>query len=369
MRKGIIGFVLILITGVACQQSASSRFEVVQLENDQLSDLDKIRIFEENSSLLSGSAYAAMANLYANSGNYESAINTVHEAILLEPMNSFFHTLKSNYAYQLGDISMAYREALTAYQLGSKSLEQSLILARMGVALSEYSIVNNIIDSLVVVYPNDPEVVFMAARKFEKSGQEGQAIDQYQKGIALDPQRLDNYYHLAQLYLNQNNSRSALKMLEPFELPVIEPRLALLKAEAFERQAQVDSAARYFNFLIAEQKDSVIYHRLIDLYRKNDLNNELLAISTLSADSFPLSKFFQQTAAVALNERYRYPEALVYYRRLYELDTLDTLVAAEIPVLQRKIAYLQRKREAERMENTIPIQRAILPTLDSLRKD
>jgi tetratricopeptide (TPR) repeat protein len=281
-------------------------------------------------------------------------------------MNSFYHTLKSNYAYELNDLSTAYREALTAYQLGSKSLQESLILARMGVALSEFSIVDNIIDSLLVVYPNDPEVVFMAARKFEKSGQTGQAIDQYQKGIAIDPEREENYYYLAQLYLELDNARSALKMLDQFELPNLEPRLAALKAAAFKSTGQVDSAANYYSFLVANEKDSLVYQQLIDLYSSNDKRQELTEIATLAADSFPKSKYFVRKAGEVLDNRYKYEDALVYYRRLYKLDTLDTLVAEEISVLQRKIAYLQRKRKVERMENSIPIQRITLPSLDSI---
>lgn len=366
MLRNIIGFTLILSVLFSCQQSASSKYEVVQLSSDRISDVEKIRIFEESANIMSGPAYAAIAKLYANTGDYESALTTIHQAILQEPMNSFYHTLKSNYAYELNDLSAAYREALTAYQLGSKSLEESLILARMGVALSEFSIVDNIIDSLVIVYPNDPEVVFMAARKFEKSGQTGQAIDQYQKGIILDPQRIENYYYLAQLYLALENAKSAIKMLESFELPNLEPRLAIVKAEAFKSSGIIDSAAAYYNFLVAHQRDSLVYMRLIDMYNNSERRQELSEISTLAADSFPQSKFFVENAGKILDNRYKYDEALVYYRRLYELDTLDTLVTQEISLLQRKIAYLQRKRAVERIENSIPIQRATLPSRDSI---
>jgi hypothetical protein len=34
---------------------------------------------------------------------------------------------------------------------------------------------------------------------------------------------------------------------------------------------------------------------------------------------------------------------------LYQLDTLDTLVKEELSYLQRKIAYLQRKRQKQRI--------------------
>ena len=284
-------------------------------------------------------------------------------------MNSFYHTLKANYAYELNEINTAYREALTAYQLGSKSLQQSLMLAKMGVALSEYSIVDNIIDSLVVVYPDNPEVVFMAARKFEKAGQLGKAIDNYQKGITIDPGRIENYYYLAQLYLEQDNERSALKVLENFSLPNIDPGLANLKAGAFRGQGELDSAASYYNFLVAAKKDSVIYQQLIDMFKTGERPRELIDVSRLAADSFPNSKYFLENAGEVLNNRYQYNDAIVYYRQLYKLDTLDSMVASEISILQRKIAYLQRKREVERMEQAIPARGITLPSLDSLRKD
>jgi tetratricopeptide (TPR) repeat protein len=239
----------------------------------------------------------------------------------------------------------------------------------MGVALSEYSIVNEIIDSLVLVYPNDPEVVFMAARKLEKTGEVKKAIEKYREGISLDPGRTDNYYQLAALFLEQDDAGSALEVLRPLATSDADLRLALLKADAFSQTEEIDSAARYYNLLVAGKKDSVIYQRLIDMYREHDRYGDLVAISALSADSFPNSKYFLKNAGLVLDKRYQYNDALVYYRQLYELDTLDSMVAQEISILQRKIAYLQRKREVERMEEAIPAIGITLPSLDSLRKD
>lgn len=367
MLRGILKISLICLAGFSCDTVSSSRFEVVDLENDQISDREKIILFEASTDRLAGPAHAAIAKLYANDGDYRSALGAIHEAIILEPMNSFYHTLKSNYAYETGDISSAYREALTAYQLGSKSLQQSLILAKMGVALSEYSIVDNIIDSLVLVYPNNPEVVYMAARKFEKSGKTGQAIDQYQKGIQLDPDMEDNYFYLARLYLSQGNALSALKTLESKEIPVIEKRSAMLKAEAFQQISEVDSASKYYSFLVQEEKDSLVYNRLITLYDSAARRDALTGTITLAADSFPESRYFLKTAGEHYDKRYKYDEALVYYQRLQKLDTLDTLVAEEISILQRKIAYLQRKRQEETKQlNEFPIRKLTLPALDSI---
>ena len=69
MPGRIINIILIIIALMACDRRPSSRLAVVRLDNDNISDLEKIRLFEEQADNLSGSAYAAIASLYANSGN------------------------------------------------------------------------------------------------------------------------------------------------------------------------------------------------------------------------------------------------------------------------------------------------------------
>jgi predicted Zn-dependent protease len=157
--------------------------------------------------------------------------------------------------------------------------------------------------------------------------------------------------------------------LEKFQPPAIDDRTCLLKAEAFEKATLTDSAASYYHFLVQEKSDSLIYKRLIALYRNNELNQPLLEISRLAADSFPKSPYFVRNAGEVYDSRYQFEEALGYFQQLYALDTLDTMVAEELAILQRKIAYLQRKRRVERFENAIPTKGITLPSLDSLRKD
>lgn len=360
--------VLLTLNVVACYQAPNSTNAVKLPEADRLSDDKKIMLFVESVEKLSGHSYAAVARLNANENNYSSALEAIHEAILEEPMNSYYHSLKANYAYELGDISTAYRESLTAYQLGAKSLDQSLSLAKMGVALSEYSIVNEIIDSLVMIYPNDPQVIYMVARKYEKSGDSTRALLAYRKGIELNADNIENKYYLARLLYFKNYTNEAKEALNDIPVSELNNASMLLLAGIYEDLEVYDTAAILYKQSLTIQKDSLVYESIFRMYKLLGQNDSLISVLKNATVDFPQNKEIMLTTARTLDKEYMYDDALNYYTKLYALDSLDTLVAEELAYLQRKIAYLQRKKDQQiRQEQMIPVQRLTLPRLDSLK--
>jgi tetratricopeptide (TPR) repeat protein len=344
-------FLLMVFTlGVlACNTSPYSKLETHTPEEDNLTSSSKIAIYEESATVSSATSYAALARLYENQQAWSRAMGQIKMAIKEDPMNSYYHSLKANYAYALNDVSTAYREALTAYQLGSQSLQQSLILAKMAVALSEFSIVNNIIDSLAIVYPNDPEVLYMAARKYDKTGNNSLAESYYGKVLKLDSSYQDNILYYADFLFRQKQYNKAKEVLGKIEKREPSINILRLKADLYYNLGELDSAVALYKETVRLNADTITYNRIIDIYIDQGSTDELIQVYREASDDFPEIVKYKLLAARALDKRYRYDDALVYYEEAFEMDTTDTLIAAELSYLQRKMAYLQRKKNAERM--------------------
>lgn len=348
MISRILIFSLAVVFLAGCNYSPHSHDKVWRIDDDGLPDNAKIRLINNKDETLSAVTLFAIARLYENQNEWQKAFDIIQKAIQQDPMNSSFHSKKAAYAYELGYRSIAYREALTAYQLGSQSLQQSLDLARMGVALSEYSIVEDIIDSLLIAFPTDVDVLYMAARKYHHNKRDNLAERYYQEVRAIDPvNELNNYYY-SQWLITHGDLESSKEVISRDSLNANNTQhLQLLLADAYFNLEQYDSAVIYYSPLL-KRKDSTIYNRIITCYAKLDQPDSLLSISMLASTSFPGKKQYHILAARELDKRYRYDEAMEYYQKGYELDTIDTLIAQEIAILQRKIAYLQHIKEEQR---------------------
>ena len=341
-------FIAALTITVSCQNSPHSKWQVHNANDDQLTNKEKIDLFVAGSSNLSPASIAAIAKLYENQGDWNQAMVAIQQAIREEPMNSSYHSLKADYAFELGQKSVAYREALTAYQLGSKSLKQSLDLAKMAVALSEFSIVNNIIDSLLIAYPEDVDVLYMAARKHDKNNNATLASNYYKKVKQLQPENRENTFYYARFLINHGELSEAKLLLDETAGNAAAREVRLLQGEVLFGLEKYDSAAFYYNLALTESADTATFNRILMSYTLANNSNGLITTGQSAVQAYPENKKYLLITARTLDKQYQYEEALPYYLSLYNLYTLDTLVNEELDYLQRKIAYLQRKRQEER---------------------
>jgi tetratricopeptide (TPR) repeat protein len=360
MINDFIRFVSIILLFSACRNSPHSQWPAQMPETDKLSDQEKIDLIIHGASTPSSAGMAATARLYENQKEWAKAMSAIQLAIEEEPMNSSFHSLKANYAYELGQINVAYREALTAYQLGSKSLKQSLDLARMAVALSEFSIVNDIIDSLLVAYPEDPDVLYMAARKHDKNNNQLLAGKYYAKARSIRPENQENAIFYSRFLVNQGNLHLAQMVLRDAIGSNSSKEAYLLQGDIYFGLQKFDTAALYYQQALAISKDTTTYNKVLATYTLLNNYDSIINTAVTAVRVYPGNKKYLLIAARYLDRKFKYDEALPYYLSLYEMDTLDTLVATELAYLQRKIAYLQRKKEeqkklADSLGNVLPV--------------
>ncbi len=347
MPKAIIYYIIIFFTG-GCHQKTNSKWQVMMPEDDRITNAQKIDLIERQSTNLSPTSLAAIAKLYSSLEAWPKAIAAINDAIVQDPMNSSYHNMKARYAYRLGQKSVAYREALTAYQLGSRSLQQSLELAKMAAALSEFNIVGNIIDSLVLIYPDDIDIIYVAARKYDNEGNPLQARKNYHKVFKNRPGDQENILHFTRFLIAQNDLQSAKHVITHDSLSLLNRQLILLLADIHLGLEEYDSAALAYQSALVNGRDSTTYNSTIRAFKLAENLDSVISVAEAAVSTFPANKYYLHTAAKGLDQRYRYDESLVYYLTLYEMDTLDTLVAQEMAYVQRKIAYLQRRKEEQK---------------------
>jgi len=345
---------------MACQQQPTAKWPIVMPEDEGLSDSEKIYLLSERWETLSASGLAAVAELYENQELFTNALVAINEAIMKDPMNSSFHSMKAEYAFKLGNKSVAYRESLTAYQLGSKSLKQSLTLAQMAVALSEFKIVGDIIDSLLFIYPQNPDVLYLAARKYDRDGKNLLAANNYAKVYEVNPANTENNYYYSRFLVDRGEYDVAKQIISLNNSLLENKQSCYLRGDIYSSLEQFDSAAIWYQLALSKSADTTTYNKAIHSYQLAELTDSVISISEAAALSFPENKYYIYTAAVNLDKRFRYEESLNYYMTLYQLDTLDTLVGQELAYLQRKIAYLQRRKEeqkklADSLNKVLPI--------------
>jgi len=348
MIKVLTRYIIIIIFLGGCYDKTSSKWKVIMPEADQLSNENKIAILKIQSAELLPSSLAAIANIYDELEDWPMAMETINDAIELQPMNSSFHTMKARYAFLLDQKSVAYREALTAYQLGAKSLQQSLELAKMAAALAEFSIVGDLIDSLVLIYPNDLDIIYVAARKYDQEGNVELAKKNYQVVMNNRPENLQNLLYYVRLMFAQKDFEKAKIIINNDSLLGTNLQVINLKADIYFALEDYDSAALFYRLVLTQQQDTTAFNAAINAYSLADNIDSTISVAELAVGAYPDNKFYLYEAAFGLDKKYQFDEALVYYLTLHKLDTLDTLVAAELAYLQRKIAYLQRRNEAQK---------------------
>ena len=158
----------------------------------------------------------------------------------------------------------------------------------------------------------------------------------------------DNTFYYAQLLLKQKDPLAAKNIIAESVTDNSSRRLYLLQGDVYSELALFDSAALFYQMALVESSDTSTYSRILNSYQLSGNSVSLISHAKAAVIAFPENRTYLQIIARTLDQRYLYDEALPYYLRLYKLDTLDSLVGAELSYLQRKIAYLQRQRQQER---------------------
>ncbi|RMG76996.1 MAG: tetratricopeptide repeat protein [Bacteroidetes bacterium] len=175
--------------------------------------------------------YAARAAFWWDHEGYDEAIADLEKAISLDSTNV-------EYYHSLADFYMDYYKSRKALQtmekaahLFPKRIPTWLKLAEFQLILKQYENALFSLEHIRTIDPLNPEMFFMFGQVFKEMGKIDQALNAYQSAVEQDPELIDAWINLGQLFAQKEN-KIALKYFDN-ALRVDSNNIAAIKAKAY----------------------------------------------------------------------------------------------------------------------------------------
>ena len=356
-----IVYFLLFVVIIGCDGTPYSSYPMHEAYDDKLSDTEKIQLVEDRiDQITDHTLLYAVAVLYENNQAWEQAFMAIQKAIALSPLNPTYHTQKAIYAFELGNFELAYNETNIARELGFSNYQQDILLARLALTLGDSVASKKLMADVVNKYPQHPTVKYLSAVLSLQQEDTVVAFDLFEQSIKLEPEDEEVVLSFVDLLQEVDSMRYAERML-----------LGLIEAngrddynyelfELFSRADRLDTAVYFLarEFELNPTRDKA--RKLIDAFWSLELYDSVVMYSVVMQDEFNAPRMWQLYQARGLDQLSYYDSAFNIYTRLYENDTTDSIVGAEMAILQRKIRYLQRRREQQRkladsLSRTLPV--------------
>ena len=203
----------------ATNDSALSSFFIDQVPEYYSGQLtaDQARQLLDKSLLLKAEdplAYFYLAQIEADQGNVQLAIDHYKRAIALDPEYADVYFPLGDLYYQINDrqkARVAYRQAIALDpDLETHFFEQG----KIEFADESYAAAIISFDKTVLIRPGNIEATYLLGRSYEETDNLEQALNSYVRTVELDPTHRDALYRAATMYRAQGEYRPALEMLE-----------------------------------------------------------------------------------------------------------------------------------------------------------
>ena len=357
-----LGFFIVWLLVHSCHNSPYSDFPIALKEDDQLSTIEKIGLVEGRVDDLSDdNMMAAVAILYANNKSWRSAYAAIQEAIKLSPLKASYHTKKARYAYELELFAIAYEEARIADELGFRNYQQDILLARLAVAVGDTVSANRLVQGVVDKYANNAMVKYLSAVLELQNGDTVKAIPLFEASLEQDGEDEEVLAALMNLMIKLDSISYAQRLLTRINSITGNPEAYYENTGyVYLQLGETDSAIQLYKHAYSEIGDEASLKTLIDIYWNIPEYDSVLVYARNAELDLSSPQYGLLNQARALNKILAYDSSLMVYSRLFAMDTTDSIVGTEMDILQRKIAYLQRKRQREKqladsLSKTMPV--------------
>ena len=335
---------------ISCGTRPYSEYPIALIDDDKLTTFEKIDLVESGIQDLSDDKMmAAVAVLYESNRNWQSAYFSIQEAIKLAPLNPSYHTKKAWYAYELEDYETAYEEANIADELGFENYQQDILFARLALTLGESIEASKLMQNVASKYPNNATVKYLSAILSLQKGDTVGAIGLFEASLEQDPKDEEITLDFMNLMIEVDSLQYAQRLMSSIMAISGSPSdYYIMNARLLETMGETDSALHIYKTAYTSSTDTTALISLVTIYWDLAEYDSTLKYAQRSENELGSPRFGLLTSARTLDKLVYYDSSLVIYTQLYELDTTDSLVGAEMAILRRKIAYLQNRREEQR---------------------
>ncbi len=357
-----IRYFLLIITAMGCNKQPYSKDYIYTKFDDRLSLQGKVDILRKSASVNDDALLTSIALLYAQNKNWIEAKTAISKAIKLNPLNASYHVYLANFNAELNNNMEAYEEAKVAFELGVYDKKLELLLARMSVETADTLGSNGFVTTYYLANRQNMEAQLLMARLYLMQKKYAKAKNLIQVVLSKDSLNYDAWKVAYNTYLKIDSTNLAIvygnKLLK---VDSTNAQYYFQVANLYLGNRQTVKAANFFT------KSYRYLPLLTTLYLAlGNYNNLALFDSVVfySDSTFAGINYNDKEVllmrAQAFDKRYKYDESYAVYNMLIKMGSTDSVVIAEQEIVQRKIAYLWRKKReqeqlADSLSNLMPI--------------
>ena len=169
--------------------------------------LDQLNVLIEKDST-DHSLYFERAKLYYENSFYDGAIQDLERAISLDSLNpEYYHLLSDSYMdnYKSKEALRAIEECI---ELFPERIPSLLKLAETELILKQYDNSLQTCSNILTINPMEAEAYFMMGMNLRSTGDIARAKNAFRKATELDPELIDAWIILGQLFEDENNPKA-----------------------------------------------------------------------------------------------------------------------------------------------------------------
>lgn len=354
-------FALMLVFAFGCKQRPYSKDYVFTFSDDHLSLQDKVLLLRESASENDDALLASIASLYAQNKNWSEAKTSITKAIKLNPLDASYHLYLANYNVELNEPALAYAEAKIANDLEAYDPKLEALLAHMAIETGDTVEGSTFVKNYYKANSDNPEAKLLMARQALYEKNYVNAYNLVQEGLKADSLNEQGWQSAFAVYKQVDSVNKAIKsgytlikldsananyydqLAELFKSIGDNTRSTTLVSESYQLKPSLDKLLEVIDYYEDIQKfDSVLFVTDSSFSKVNYRDKEVIL-----------------ARARAFDKKYKYDLSYATYAQLLKMDSTDTVALAEQAIVQRKIAYLQRKKQeqkrlADSLSNTMP---------------
>lgn len=187
--------------------------------------------------------------------NYPLAISDLQTAMKIDSMNpDYYHLLADSYMdyYRSKEALATMRKVLKIYPTRVASL---LKLAEMEYIVQRHDVSMYNLNLIIKDHPQHAEAFFMLGMNFRALGQVDRAINSFQTAVEFDPELLDAWVLLGDLYAEKGDERAIDYYNSAIMLAPDQPQMKHSKAFYLQNNGQIDEALKLYREIVISNPD------------------------------------------------------------------------------------------------------------------
>jgi tetratricopeptide (TPR) repeat protein len=337
---------------VACDRYSKDRI----IENEGITEAEEMLDYLND--LLSGDPKNPQilfkrAQVYFDHGDTRRSLIDIQKALELKPTDPDFHLLHSRILDKRDDAENCLAAALQAEQRGLRNYELYRILAVNYLKLDDAENAKRSIERLLNFNINGENLSLKGDIFLQLKDTLG-AIKSYEQAISRNQELSRPYKELYQINKARNKPVKAETYIDQYLIFNSDnTEFLIFKANLLRGRKVYDSALLYYklaNVMNQEKNFLVDFGNLYFAMSEFD-SSLMLARKVIGIDSQYVDA--KLLAARSLNKLRSYTDAKEVYESILKYDSTMQIAAAELDILNRKVAYLWRLQKQEKAFDSI----------------